>query len=91
MSVHLRATSAVLARPRSPLRRCLTALAFAALTAACAQARPTPVAGPDPADPSARVGATSYRSTIAPYESARPVEPAPWREQNERIAPQPRP
>jgi len=28
---------------------------------------------------------------IGPYQSQRPVEPAPWREQNEQIAPAPKP
>jgi hypothetical protein len=44
----------------------------------------------DPADPAARVPATKYRSTLGPYTSLRPVDPLPWREQNERVAPQPR-
>ncbi len=44
----------------------------------------------DPADPSARVPTTGYRSTIGSYTSLRPVEPSSWREQNERVAPRPR-
>lgn len=50
----------------------------------------TVVARPDPADPAAPVRAISYRSTIAPYTSLRPATPAPWRERNEQVAPQPR-
>jgi hypothetical protein len=44
----------------------------------------------DPADPSARVPATGYRSTLGSYTRLRPVEPLPWREQNERVTPRPR-
>jgi hypothetical protein len=44
----------------------------------------------DPADPSARVPATGYRSTVGGYTSLRPVDPLPWREQNERVTPQPK-
>ena len=46
--------------------------------------------GTDPADPSARTAHTGYRSTIAPYTPLRPAVPAPWRERNERVAPQPK-
>ena len=49
-----------------------------------------PYGGPDPADPEARVPAVRYRSAVGPYERLRPVEPAPWREQNERVAPKPK-
>jgi hypothetical protein len=69
--------------------RIFAALLVAALAAACA-APPSPFAGPDPSDPGARTRAVSYRSTIAPYASRRPVEPKPWEEQNERVAPPPR-
>ena len=61
------------------------------LLATLAGCAPAPIlAGPDPSDPRARVPAVGYRSTIAPYVSQRPVEPAPWREQNERVAPKPK-
>jgi hypothetical protein len=43
-----------------------------------------------PADPSARVPATGYRSVLGSYTSLRPVEPLPWREQNERVTPRPK-
>jgi hypothetical protein len=49
-----------------------------------------PVAGPDPADPSARAPRVDYRSTTGAYKSQRPVEPAPWGEQNERVTPAPK-
>jgi hypothetical protein len=54
---------------------------------------PTPVllAGADPADPGARVAGAGYRSTIAPYTSLRPTAPSSWREQNDRVAPTPKP
>ncbi|AJA65280.1 hypothetical protein JQ582_27055 [Bradyrhizobium japonicum] len=49
-----------------------------------------PVAGADPADPAAKVARVGYRSTIAPYTSLRPAAPAPWRERNDSVAPQPK-
>ena len=48
------------------------------------------VAGSDPADPSAKVARASYRSTIAPYTSLRPATPAPWRDRNDAVTPQPK-
>jgi hypothetical protein len=77
-----------------PFRLRLGALAVAAglaLLAGCADAPRTPVAGgPDPADPAARVPGVDYRSTVGTYKSQRPVEPAPWGEQNERVTPAPK-
>jgi hypothetical protein len=69
--------------------RSIVVIATFALLAACS-ALPPPLAGPDPSDPSARVAAVGYRSTIGPYTSQRPVEPMPWQQQNERVAPAPR-
>ena len=46
-----------------------------------------PLAGADPADPSARVAGVRYRSTVVPYTTLRPVAPSSWREQNDRVAP----
>ena len=57
------------------------------LAGGCALAPPVPYAGPNPADATAPLPSIRYRPTIAGYESLRPVEPAPWREQNDRIAP----
>jgi hypothetical protein len=68
----------------------LATLVLLALVGHGCSAPPAPVAGPDPADPHARVPPSAYRSTIGPYTSQRPVEPAPWSEQNQRIAPQPK-
>jgi len=50
----------------------------------------THIAAADPADPAARVAPVGYRSTIAPYTSLRPATPAPWRERNENVTPQPK-
>ena len=62
-----------------------------AATVAAAGCTPatTRLAGADPADPSARVAGVGYRPTVAPYTSLRPSTPAPWRERNEKVAPQP--
>jgi hypothetical protein len=63
---------------------------LALLLAGCTDAPRLPVAGPDPSDPGARAPRVGYRSTIGSYKSQRPVEPAPWGEQNERVAPRPK-
>ncbi|GMO30829.1 hypothetical protein [Bradyrhizobium sp. TM233] len=65
---------------------------LAALALALAGCMPatTQVAGADPADPSAKVAHVGYRSTIAPYSSLRPATPAPWRDRNDTVAPQPK-
>ena len=69
----------------------LAALAAAAgLLAACAPAT-IPIATADPADPAAKVARVGYSSTTAPYTSVRPSTPAPWRERNGSVAPQPKP
>ncbi|WP_247386316.1 MULTISPECIES: hypothetical protein [unclassified Bradyrhizobium] len=62
-----------------------------AATVAAAGCTPTTtrLAGADPADPSARVAGVGYRSTVAPYTGLRPSTPTPWRERNEKVAPQP--
>ena len=65
-------------------------VALCLLTAACFTAPREPYAGPDPSNPDVRVPAVDYRSTIGRYESRRPAEPAPWREQNERVTPAPK-
>ena len=72
--------------------RALLLLACGVLATACSSAPPpAPLAGPDPADAKARVPAIAYRSTTGPYASQRPVEPKPWLEQNQRVAPAEKP
>lgn len=67
-------------------------LAIGGLTSSLGGCLPTtvPLAGADPADPAAKVAGVRYRSTVAPYTSLRPVQPSPWREQNDRVAPVPK-
>ena len=65
-------------------------LAFAALALSGCMPVTTEVASADPADPAMKVAPVGYRSTIAPYTSLRPATPAPWRERNENVAPQPK-
>jgi hypothetical protein len=67
---------------------CVAALCL--FTAACFATPERPLAGPDPSDPSAHTPAAVYRPVLGGYTSQRPVEPAPWREQMERVAPAPR-
>ncbi|MEH2469470.1 hypothetical protein V1281_001282 [Nitrobacteraceae bacterium AZCC 2161] len=62
----------------------------AALTLGACMPTTVPLAGADPADPTAKVAGVGYRSTIAPYSSLRPVAPSSWREQNDRVAPAPK-
>jgi hypothetical protein len=66
-------------------------VALASFIAACTPPPPAPLAGPDPANPAMRVPAVAYRSVVGPYQSRRPVEPQPWQDQNDRIAPAPKP
>jgi hypothetical protein len=92
MSAHLRADPAAghPARATRPYRwGCKPPLIVLALLvlAGCTRAPSTPVAGADPSDPAARVPPAGYRSTVAPYQRQRPVDPAPWRDQNDRVAP----
>lgn len=94
MSAHIpascAATAAAVIRPFQIRLGVLAILpAVALLIAGCAAAPPLPLAGPDPADPGARVPGVDYRSTLGGYRSQRPAEPAPWGEQNERVAPAP--
>ena len=63
---------------------------LALLASACSAPPPAPIAGADPSDPGARAPRVDYRSTLGSYKSQRPVEPAPWGEQNERVTPAPR-
>lgn len=59
----------------------------ALLTAACTTLPARPIAGLDPADPEAPVAPVRAGNALGTYVSQRPVGPAPWREQNERVAP----
>jgi hypothetical protein len=78
-------------RQMTPLLRRLGMLAavsiLVALAQGCAGPPASPLAGPDPSDPTVGRRAVSYRSTVAPYVSRRPVQPIPWREQNQQVAP----
>lgn len=70
----------------------LLAVACGLLVASCSSAsQPASMGGPDPADPKVRVPAATYRSLVAPYAAQRPVEPLPWREQNQGVAPAEKP
>ena len=67
--------------------KAIATLLAAGLTLGSCVTAPPPVAGADPADPNIRVAPASYRSTVAPYASLRPVAPSSWRERNDRVAP----
>jgi hypothetical protein len=66
------------------------AFALSLLSAGCVTSADVPHAAADPSVASVRVPAVAYRPVLGGYVSQRPVEPAPWREQNERVAPSPR-
>ncbi len=66
-------------------------VALLLLAAGCASAPPAPVAARDPSDPAASSAPVSYRGVVGPYQSRRPADPTPWREQNERVAPKEKP
>ena len=87
-------SAAIRGRYVVPFRKRLMAtigvVALCLLAAACVTTPAEPYAGRDPSNPSVRVPAIGYRSTIGRYTSQRPVEPAPWREQNERVTPAPK-
>jgi hypothetical protein len=70
--------------------RLLAGMAVAALTLGGCLQTAVPLAGADPADPSARVAGVRYRSTVGPYTTLRPATPSSWLEQNDRVAPAPK-
>lgn len=61
--------------------------AAALLTQGCAPIPQLPFDGAKASDPGVRVPPAGYRSVLGNYSSQRPVEPAPWRERNDRVAP----
>jgi len=65
-------------------------LAAATLALSGCMPATTSVDGADPADPAANAARVDYRATVAPYTSLRPAAPAPWRERNDSVAPQPK-
>jgi hypothetical protein len=91
MLAQLRAATAAMARQRAALGRVLAVATLAILSGACATTAPSPLAGADPASPSARVPALKYRSTLGTYSSQRPIEPAPLAAPSGPRAPQSQP
>jgi len=73
----------------SLFRRLATLAAATGALTAC-QTATVPIAGSDPADPAAKVARLGYSATTAPYTPMRPQAPAPWRERNGSVAPQPK-
>jgi hypothetical protein len=86
----LTAVRSVVERLFGDRSRLLAGMAVAALTLGGCLPTAVPLAGADPADPSAKVAGIRYRSTVAPYTSLRPATPSSWREQNDRVAPAPK-
>lgn len=44
----------------------------------------------DPSDPTQPVPATTYEPVTSGLESFRPVDPLPWGDENEKVAPKPK-
>lgn len=74
----------------APHKSSLLLFLTAALASGCASPLPVPFAGADPVDPSAPAPRTDYQSTIGGYSAQRPVDPVPWQERNQRVAPAPK-
>jgi hypothetical protein len=74
---------------RNRLPKLASMLLLAGVIHGCAATPMAPFAGPDPSDPSARIPAVSYRSTIGPFATQRPIEPAAWKKENGPVAPAP--
>jgi hypothetical protein len=95
MLAHIRMRSACVGAggtPSIPVLRVAAVLGtLTGLTACSAAPPPAPLAAAHPADPNARVPPAVYRSTLGDYRSQRPVEPKPWAEQIERVAPAEKP
>jgi hypothetical protein len=72
------------------LRSITVAASAGLLITGCKTSAPFVAAIADPADANAPVAATAHRSTIDTYVRQRPVEPRPWIEQNQGVAPQTR-
>lgn len=91
MFAHSQGCASALRRMPASVQRAtslILAAGFAAfLLAGCSAGLSAIAPRPDPADPNARVSAVGYRSGLGAYRSQRPVEPRPWREQNDRVAP----
>jgi hypothetical protein len=79
--------NALLNKPTGSL---ILLLCVALLAQGCRTDPPAPTAGRDPSDPRAPVARSTYQSTLGSYSSQRPVEPTPWREQNQGVAPGPK-
>ena len=62
-------------RKLSTRYRVLLAIGGSALTLGGCLPATVPLAGADPADPSAKVAGVRYRSTVSPYTSLRPAQP----------------
>ena len=83
-----RRSASQLARAAVPLALLFSVLFSVLIAAGCTSAPPAPVAGRDPSSPGTASAPVAYRGVVGPYQSQRPTDPAPWREQNERVAPQ---
>lgn len=64
-----------------------TSILALSLLTACSNTPLPSTAIPDPSDPTAATVESSYSSVLAGTASHRPVQPKPWRELNDRVAP----
>lgn len=68
------------------MKVCL-ALGAALWLSACASPAPVVTAGPDPADPAAKVRPVAYRPVLDGTAVFEPVEPQPWKASNDAVRP----
>jgi hypothetical protein len=90
LCARLRAASAVVPKLLSVSLGAVGLLLSALLLAGWRDAPAPLLSEPNPADPWAPAPRIHYKSTIRSYKSRRPIEPLPWNEQNQRVAPQPK-
>jgi hypothetical protein len=92
MSLHFRLLPGAATRQASHAHChwCFLLIATALTVQGCAAVPPRPLIGPDASDPDVRVPSAVYRSALSESNSARPSEPAPWRERSHGTTPEPK-
>jgi hypothetical protein len=86
-AIGTRGTAFIARRISLPTLVCVVALA----TSACSAPPPAPLGAVSAADADAPAPRSAYRSVIGAYRGARPVDPKPWTERNQNVAPAEKP
>ena len=90
MEAMIAAVRSVAARAFDTLPLSIATISAGALMLGGCMPTTVPLLGADPSDPSAKVAAVGYRSTVAPYTGLRPVTPSSWKGQNDSVTPSPK-